>query len=217
MQTILDIGGKAVRLDHYEPKSPGPSPAILLLHGAGGNTNFWLEGLIPLIAPAGIAVYAVHYFDRTATVRADLHTLTDGIHVPLWISTIRETLAHIAALPSVDSSRIALVGVSLGAFLSVAVAVQPGTPPIRAIVDVSGGLVPPYDAGITSAFPPTLILHGDADTVVSIALNRTLEAALTQHRVPHEFHVFPGEGHWFSEPTQARILAHTADFMARKL
>ena len=217
MQSILAIGGKQVRLDIYEPNTPGPHPAILLLHGAGGNAEYWLDRLTPAIARAGIAVYAVHYFDRTDTVRADLRMFSDGVHIPLWLDTIRQTLAHIAARPTVDLKRIALVGISLGAFLSLALATMPETTPVKAIVEISGGLVPPYEDSSTPSFPPTLILHGDADTVVTVAHAHNLDARLTSLNVPHETHILRGETHWFTGAAQLRIFAATADFLTRHL
>src|SRR5580698_915980 len=124
MQTTFLSGGKTIRLDFFEPKHPTQAriPALLLLHGSGGDSSYWIERIVPLIAPAGVAVFALHYFDRTDTVRADLLKLTDGIHVPLWLATIREAIAHVARHPAVDPTRIALVGVSLGAFLALATA-----------------------------------------------------------------------------------------------
>ena len=217
MQTTLQIGGKSIRLYTFEPRTPNPHPALLLLHGAGGNAEFWLDQLAPPIARAGVAVYAVHYFDRTATTRADLLTISDGIHVPLWLATVREALTYIAARSTVDPTRIALVGISLGAFLSLAVATQPETPPIQAIVEVSGGLVPPYDANATSAFPPTLILHGDADTVVSVNHAHALDARLRHLNVAHQIHIFRGETHFFSDATRLRILTETATFLGHHL
>ena len=217
MQTTLTLGGHPVRLDQYEPKSDHSRPAILLLHGAGGNAGFWLERLAPMLAQAGIAAFAVHYFDRTNTVRADLQTLSDGVHVPLWLATIRETLVHLANLPEIDPSRIGLVGVSLGAFLSLATATDPSAPTIRAIAEVSGGLVPPYSEAATPAFPPTLILHGDSDTVVSATHAQTLDTRLNQLNVAHDIHIFRNETHFFSEPTQLRIMAMIVDFLAAHL
>jgi len=217
MQTTIQIGGKFIRLDVYEPHGPNPHPAMLLLHGAGGNAGFWLDQLTPPIAKAGVAVYAVHYFDRTDTIRAEMQMITDGVHVPLWLDTIRQALAYIAHRPTVDPRRIALVGISLGAFLSLAIATQPGTPAIKAIVEVSGGLVPPYSADATSAYPPTLILHGDADTVVTVGHAHALDGLLANLRVAHEMHIFRGETHWFTEGAQFRILTATANFLGRHL
>ncbi len=134
-------GGKAVRIDGAEPAGPGAHPALVLLHGAGGNTDFWLERIAPLVARLGVAVYAVHYFDRTSTTRADPAMLADGKHVPLWMEAIRDAAAAIAARPGVEAKRVALVGISLGAFLSLALAAEGLR--VKAIVEISGGLVPP--------------------------------------------------------------------------
>jgi len=215
MQTTLSLGGRHIRLDFYVPKHAARQrlPAVLFLHGSGGGIDYWLDRVVPLLAQSGVAVFALHYFDRTATTRADLLTLSDGVHVPLWLETIREAIAHIAEHPAVDPSRIALVGVSLGAFLSLAVATDPATQPLRAIVDISGGLVPPYYNEATPAYPPTLILHGDADTVVEVTHARLLDEKLTSLGVPHAMHLFPGEGHWFSEVAEQRMLPLFAEFL----
>ena len=209
-------GGRDIRLTAYEPKTPGPHAAMLLLHGAGGGMDFWLDRIAPLLAGAGLALYGVHYFDRTGTTYAGPALLADGVHVPQWLDTVRDALHWIVARPAVDASRIALVGVSLGGFLAVALGTEPALK-VRALVEVSGGLAPDYEAGMSSAFPPTLLLHGDRDTVVPVSFAHALDATLTRLNVPHTFEILPGETHWFSPTAQTHILASTAKFLSQHL
>ena len=220
MQTTFLSGGRSIRLDAIEPLTPGPHPSILLLHGAGGNTDFWLDRIFPFVANLGIAIYGVHYFDRTGTVRADLPTLSDGIHVPLWIDTLRDTLAHLGSRPAVNPHRIALIGVSLGAFLSLALAAEASashTVIARCIVEISGGLVRPYSERATPAFPPTLILHGEADTVVGLYHAENLQALFKRLNVSYQAHMLPNEGHYFTPAAQTRILTTVAAFLHQYL
>ncbi len=70
---------------------------------------------------------------------------------------------------------------------------------------------------MTSAFPPTLILHGEVDQVVALEQARQLERRLVALKVVHERHILPGEGHWFSQGAQLRILGAIAQFLGRYL
>lgn len=204
-------GGVTIRLQSYKPTTPGSHPALILFHGAGGNVDHWLQYIAPAITSAGIALYAVHYFDRTGTVRADPALIQDGVHFPLWVATAKDALAHIAAQPDVDARRIALIGISLGAFLSLALATE--AKPIRAVIDVSGGLAEPWASRATSAFPHTLILHGEADATVPVSFARGLDDLLTRLEVRHETVLLPNEGHWFSPTAHLRILAAVSRFL----
>ncbi len=214
MSTFLS-GGVTIRLQSYHPATPGPHPALILFHGSGGNIDHWLHYIAPAINAMGIALFAVHYFDRTQTTRADPALLQDGIHVPLWLATAKDALAHIAALPSIDPRRIALIGISLGAFLSLALATE--AKPIRAVIDISGGLAEPWFSQATSAFPHTLILHGESDTTVPITFARALDDLLTRLEVRHQTLLIPHEGHWFSPAAHLRILTTVTTFLKTHL
>jgi dipeptidyl aminopeptidase/acylaminoacyl peptidase len=70
-----------------------------------------------------------------------------------------------------------------------------------------------YAAGIRT---PILILHGEADTNVPLAQATYLHRALTEHGVPHEVAVYPGEGHYVAgRAHQIDILCRMRDFLAR--
>ncbi|MDQ2834021.1 MAG: alpha/beta fold hydrolase [Acidobacteriota bacterium] len=215
---IFLSGNTSIRIQQLEPAAAKPLPAVLLLHGAGGHIDFWFDRLAPLLSRLGIACYAVHYFDSTGSTRADSTTFTDGHHVPLWLRTISDALTWIAARPNIDPTRIALIGISLGAFLSIATAAHNLLAVvIRAVVEISGGLAQPYSSRVTSSFPPTLILHGESDTVVPVSHAIELNTLLDRLAVPHQMHLLPGEGHLFSPAAQPLILAAVTEFLARHL
>lgn len=221
----FNVSGRHIPLLAEEvDATQGARPAILLLHGSGGHVDYWVDKLSPALAQAQIGLYAPHYFERTGTSRADLAKITDGYHVPRWIETIEEALRFVAARPAVDPQRIVLAGVSLGGFLSLALAAQLSaeqssgkTRRIRALLDVSGGLVPPYDALATSAMPPTLVVHGEADTVVDVRFAREVTRRLRELGVVCDEEILPGEGHWFSAAAVPRILLAMSRFLQREL
>ncbi len=215
---------------HAEEYPFGPSnstvsrAAILLLQGSGGHVEFWVSRLAPFLREAGIHLYAPQYLKRTGTVRADLATITDGKHVPQWLETADDALRFVATRPGVDADRILVAGVSLGAFLALALAARlsASTEPVArrricAVLDISGGLVPPYDALVTPRFPPTLILHGEADQIVPVSFARDLDRKLTDLGVAHRTELLPGEGHWFGPAALPRMLLATSAFLEQHL
>jgi acetyl esterase/lipase len=63
------------------------------------------------------------------------------------------------------------------------------------IVDYYGGIS--GLAPLPARLPPTLILHGDADSTVPVGKARRLAAVLDERRVPHEMHLYAGADHVF--------------------
>jgi carboxymethylenebutenolidase len=215
MATFLS-GGRQIRITQHEPVTPGPHPAILLVHGSGGNVSFWADRFAPHLTRLNVALYVVHYFDSTGTTRADMATILDGFHFPVWLATLADALAYIRRRPNIDADRIALLGISLGAFLSLTLATDPAAR-VRAIVEISGGMPEQFAIGATSAFPPTLILHGDPDNIVPVASAHSLNALFDRLGVAHEMLLLPGQGHWFDAPAQMQILLNIARFLAQHL
>ena len=213
MQTTFVSNGRNVRLKSFVPETPGRHPAILLLHGSGGNVDYWLTQVAPLATRLHCALFALHYLDSTGSLRAEPAQFTDGIHVPLWLDASQSALTLIANNPAVNPARLAIVGISLGAFMALALATDK-TRPLKAIVEISGGLVPPWSDRIDRTFPPTLILHGTADTVIPVSFAQTLAAELTRLNVPHQSHILPGEGHWFTPAASLSLLRSIDQFLS---
>jgi dipeptidyl aminopeptidase/acylaminoacyl peptidase len=63
---------------------------------------------------------------------------------------------------------------------------------------------------------PVIIFQGDEDNVVPKSQSDSIVAALRERGVPHEYHVFPGEGHGFRKPeTIEAYLKATLKFLER--
>jgi carboxymethylenebutenolidase len=108
--------------------------------------------------------------------------------------TIDDALTAIARQENVDPGRLGLLGFSLGSYLSLSVASHDSR--VSAVVEYFGGL-PSLFALNLKKFPPTLILHGDADDTVPVAEARKLEKLFGEKQFPFEIQVYPGQGHRF--------------------
>src|SRR4051812_40347954 len=203
-------GGKQIRINRYEPAGAGAHPAVILIHGSGGP----LRGADPIAQQAckmGINVFVPHYFERTG------HdwVYNDAIEPNFlaWLQTLRDAVSYVSTQPGVDTNRIALLGFSLGGFLATALAAQDKR--ITAIFEVAGGL-PKYGIPQVEQLPPTLILHGDADTRVPVAEAHDLEVVLKRLGTPYEKAILKGQGHFFQGMAQFQALTAIAGFLARQ-
>jgi carboxymethylenebutenolidase len=135
-ELTFQSGGKLIRLDAYLPETlDGPAPTVIALHGAGGNIS-GMERYATVLAAEGFAMYLLHYFDRTGTEPADLQSMKRNF--PLWMKTLWDAISFIETQPQVDRERIALLGFSLGAYLSLANSAI--DPRVKAVVEFFGGM-----------------------------------------------------------------------------
>ncbi|KAA6458222.1 hypothetical protein DYQ86_20085 [Acidobacteria bacterium AB60] len=208
-------GPHSIEIEQFEPQTPGPHSALMVLHGTGGAAYYWMERFAPALSSAGVAMYAPHYFDKTGTARASMEMILDGRHFAAWLSAVRDALNYVAERPAVDPERIGVLGISLGGYLAIALGIE--DPRIRAIVELSGGVPWGWEPRIHSRMPPTLVLHGAADQIVPLAEAHKLQALLEEHRVPHEVEIFAGETHWFVAGAQIKLLTKTLGFLSQHL
>lgn len=202
---VFQSGGKSIRLDAYLPETPdgNPIPGIIALHGAGGGIS-GMERYAGTLAAQGFAVYLLHYFDRTGTESSEKPTIekpqvdkaTIMRSFPLWMKTLWDATSFVETQPQVDAKRIALLGFSLGAYLSLANSAIDHR--IKAVVEFFGGM-PKEMNFFMRRLCPVLILHGEADPTVPVAEAYHLQKLLEKKKIPHEIKIYPGAGHGFED------------------
>ena len=210
-QLSFDSGGKSVRLDAYLPATNGSLPAVIALHGAGGGVTGMDKSAV-LLAEQGFAVYVLHYFDRTGTQFADKQTIFRNF--PLWMKTLWDAISFVENQPAVDRGRIALLGFSLGAYLSLANASIDGR--VQAVVEFFGGL-PREMKLFMRRLCPVLILHGKADPTVPVEEAYQLQRLLQKKNIPYEIKIYPGAGHGFENEIWRDAGMRTLQFLQKHL
>jgi carboxymethylenebutenolidase len=110
------------------------------------------------------------------------------------MKTLWDAISFVETQPQVDRSRIALLGFSLGAYLSLATSAI--DPRVRVVVEFFGGM--PKEMNLfMRRLCPVLILHGEADATVPVAEAYNLQKLLEKKGIPYEMKIYPGEGHGF--------------------
>jgi carboxymethylenebutenolidase len=193
-EQTFESGGKPIRLDAYLPDAPAISlPTVLALHGAGGNVA-GMERYARALAAQGFAVYILHYFDRTGTESADKPTILRNF--PLWMKTLWDAISFVETQAQVDRERIALLGFSLGAYLSLANSAI--DPRVKVVVEFFGGM--PKEMNLfMRRLCPVLILHGANDQTVPVEEAYNLQKLLEKKKIPYEINIYPGVGHGFED------------------
>ena len=211
-QLTFESGGKAIRVDFYAPACNGsPFPAVIALHGAGGGVA-GMDKSAALLAEQGFAVYVLHYFDRTDTTNADKATILRNF--PIWMKTLWDAVSFVEKQAAVDRTRIALLGFSLGAYLSLANASIDNR--VLAVVDFFGGL-PREMKLFMRRLCPVLILHGEADPTVPVAEAYNLQRLLEEKGIPYEIKVYSGAGHGFEDDVWRDAGLRTLQFLQKHL
>jgi dienelactone hydrolase len=210
----FESGGKTIKVERYEPADKGKHPAVLVLYGAGGMKvgGVVFRATARELARRGYVAVLVHYFDRTGTDFGDAKTNVKEFAT--WLKTIGDAVTYTLELENVDKEHVGLLGFSLGAFLSLSEAVH--DPRIGAVVEFFGGL-PPALTDRIDKLPPTLILHGEEDRVVSVDEARKLEKLCKVNNRTYDIHIYPKSGHGFLGADGADAAKRTYEFFDKYL
>jgi hypothetical protein len=197
----------AERLRAWWMPNPSARATVVYFHGNGGNLSMWAPILANLWRRAGVAVLAVDYRG---------YGLSSGR--PSEAGLYRDVDAAIAALdarPDRPSAPVIYWGRSLGGVMAAYAAtkrapdgliLESGFPSVRAVVEGSplfwllswlSSYRFPAAEWLAQVSCPTLVLHGDRDSVIPFRLGQRLYDAV---RGPKRFVVIPGGDHNDLEP-----------------
>lgn len=183
----------------------GKSPALVVLHGLGGNErNLFALGqavapdavVIALRAPLVRGPDSFSWFPVQFTPQGPVHDVAEAersrVRIVEFVRALKQD-------PAIDGERITLLGFSQGAILSEAIAL---TEPelISGAVLISGRTLPelkPVPGAKTR--PHVLVLHGRRDTVLPYENGVTTKDVLSNAGYEVEFRSFDA-AHEITEP-----------------
>lgn len=202
-----------------QPRDPGPSPAVVLLHGCNGGWQRLDERWGAPIASWGYVTLTVDRFGPRGIASA----CTGGAPAATVFDAYR-ALAFLAQQPFVDPERVAVIGFSQGGWLALA-SVERGMiersskEKFRAAI----AFYPPCLSLKGRMTVPSLILIGElddwtpADECRNLAEGRD-DYGISREKglgVPIEIVVYPGAYHGFDVPglaTSIKFLGHHLEF-----
>jgi poly(3-hydroxybutyrate) depolymerase len=198
----LDAANEIMPYRLYVPKGYDGSrafPLIVALHGLGANEDSFMDSYartVPtlaeqrgyiVVAPLGFRVDGFYGFNLSTDA-----TPGDRRRVELSERDVMEVLARVRQDYRIDDARIYLMGHSMGAIGTWAIAAKQAG--IWAALAPFAGLGNPATVeGMRHI--PQIVVHGDADPTVNVSGSRNMVAAMKRHDVDHVYIEVPGGNH----------------------
>jgi carboxymethylenebutenolidase len=206
-------GGQPIRIERYSPADGKAYPAVIALHGSTGMEDSFSERPARLLAGQGYAVFLLYYFDRTGTTEQPTPQEMRDLF-PDWMATISEAITYAQRLPRISETGTALVGISLGGYLALAIGAADSR--VKAVVEFCGGLPEAlYDNN--PKLPPTLVIHGEEDRAVPVTEAHRLKDLAARTGSICECKLYPGEGHYLSAMTMIDAAQRVPAFLDKHL
>ncbi|HUK42651.1 MAG TPA: prolyl oligopeptidase family serine peptidase [Candidatus Acidoferrales bacterium] len=228
---VFPTSGSSAEAYLTKPSGLGPFPLMILLHGHTFGSIGGADTVVPEaeafakdLCYAGLAVSLPGYGETE---------VRPGTDPKITVKVILDAAALVEKLPWIDSKRLYLYGFSRGAFFTSLLANQiDGVEGIvlhsgaydlnrlyqdtfwfRSLLNPSGEPNPKLMNILTQVptwHAPTLVLHGEKDSLVSVQQATLLRDSLEAAKKPYRFIVYPNNGHRLpSEDVRKRA----ADFL----
>ena len=224
-------GGTGVPVSVSPPAKAGTHPAVIVAYGTRGLNNPFGTAILNFardLANAGYVALIPHYLERTGTPaakdeRGDFAVMDafEGYR-DAWIETLGDCLSYASNRADVVSSRIGVVGFSMGGHLMLRLAKADHKADVNAVVTFFAPITqpqPPFN-GIgdgVAKLPPIQIHHGEKDSIVdprqSHEFTKVLKSAGKVEGRDYELYSYPGQGHGFDGPDVGVSTRRTISFL----
>jgi dienelactone hydrolase len=193
--TAFDLQGVLLK-----PAGPGPFPAVVISHGAGGNATGYSRAIAVQMRSWGLVGIATNYTHAGGVPIGSPGTISDPGASQANVLRAHGLIEILRTLGYVDTARVAAHGHSMGAFVTTAVlAAYPGDFRVASHtaggVSTAAGFGTPGESQARAIRTPYQLHHGDTDIVVPLSQDQRLDGILQAGAVPHELFVYPGATH----------------------
>ena len=213
---LFPTSGSSAEAYLTRPAGPGPFPLMILLHGHTLGSMGGAETVVPEaeafasdLCYAGLAVSLPGYGETE---------VRPGTDPKITLNVVLDAASLVEKLPWIDSKRLYLYGFSRGAFFTSLLANQiegiegivlhsgaydlnrlyQETPWFRSMLNPSGERNPKLMSilpEVPTWYAPTLVLHGEKDSLVSVQQANLLRDSLEAAKKPYRFVLYPNSGH----------------------
>jgi dienelactone hydrolase len=228
-QDNFGSGGTGVPVSVFQPAKTGTHPAVILAYGTRGLNSPFGTAILNFsrdLANAGYVALVPHYLERTGTPAAkdepgDFAVMDAFVgYRDFWIETLGDCLSYATNRTDVASSRIGVVGFSMGGHLMLRLAKSDREVKVSAVVDFFAPISQKPFNGLGEGIdklPPIQIHHGEDDHAVypsqSQELRKLLELAGKIKGTDYELYSYPGQGHGFDGPDVDVSTRRTISFL----
>lgn len=192
-------GPTIVRAYVARPTTPGPHPAVILIHEFWG-LNAEIIGKAKALADEGYVVVAPDTFRGSTTAmvpRAIYQVVTN--RAEQVDGDLDDVFAWLTAQPDVRPDRIAIMGFCYGGATSIRYAVN--NPRIAATAVFYGSPITDKEK-LRALGGPVLGIFGGADASIPLDSVRRFEQALAEAGVRHEISIYDGQPHAFVQSVE---------------
>jgi carboxymethylenebutenolidase len=179
------------------PDSPGPHPALVVIHEWWG-LNDWVKEQAQRFAEQGYVALAVDLYRGKVAYDPNLaHELSRGLPQDQAVRDLKAAFNYLAARPDVRHDKIGSVGWCMGGGLSLLLAVNESK--LAACV-VNYGSLPTDKDEIQRIQAPVLGIFGAEDRGIPPSAVEAFEGAMKAAQKSIDVKIYDGAGHAFMNP-----------------